>query len=460
MTIGERDRDRRDRRRGGAWRVRAAGTAFLVAGALALVPAGPAPAAEPADPVVAMLSAGLTPEQRAELAFLRHLGWRFVFDAGAKTPDMRVGTPCFRRDIEAAWAAGDLTVNVPPAMTREQIAAFGASLAPLVESIPTRCAYRQKLAVATREATRKLAAVAERGAYVFPKILFVNSPVFRCTLPRPEWRKVGVENLCTGSTAKAIEAVYERGGVAECYTGQWVALFATQYELYGAEWFDREFRADELRLGRPREAVQTAIGAYADEKRAFTWRALVIPEARMRDDPTLVLGELGPKAFVGVTGILQNEAEDPTANQNVLITSITPRAVEEFRTRGGLGRILEITREANEARKASRRGTSGSERAGHLRRYEELLADPVMSELMVYVQPLGVVPFAKVADKEMYEDGKPVKLRIYTNGLDEYFYQRYRAAWKARWLREQGLAAPPTAPPAPAPVVPRHVPAR
>ena len=67
----------------------------------------------------------------------------------------------------------------------------------------------------------------------------------------------------------------------------------------------------------------------------------------------------------------------------------------------------------------------------------------MLGEVMVYVQPLGIVPLAKVADKVKEEDGKPVKLRIYTNGLDEFLYQRYRTQWKERWLRENGLATPP-----------------
>jgi hypothetical protein len=391
----------------------------------------------PAAPATLAFVQRLTPDQQAEAAFLEHLGWRFVADRSAKEVSVHEGTPCYRRDLASAHAGGDLRVVVPEPLSDEASAALGERLASIADSAGTRCAYQQKVWLATREATRKLADAAERGDYTFPKILVIDSLWFRCDLPEPEWGKLETENLCRASPAKAIEAVYERGGVAECYTGQWIAIFATQYELYGAAWFDEVFAKEDLRVGRPSEMVETPVGRHVDESKPHRWRSLLIPEEDQDEEPGLVLARHGPKAFAGVTGVLQNDREDGGANQNFVIVSVTPRAVEAMKAQGGFARVPALTGDAADARRTEARTFSASELAECRRRYDAALADPVLSEVTVYVHPLGVVPLAEVVAKEVREHLRPMKVRLYTEGVADFLYQRYRSAWKARWLRSR-----------------------
>jgi hypothetical protein len=404
------------------------------------------------------LSNGLTADQQAELRFLEHLGWTFDRDPAATEVKIHAGTPCYRRDPQSMKAGGDLRVTVPA--TIADPAAFGRAIGGLPDALASRCAYKQKISVAVREATRKLSAIAEAGEFTFPQWLVVPSPIFRCTLPEPEWKKDGVENLCTGLPSKGIGAVYEKGGVAECYTAQWLAIFATQMELYGPAWFDQVFTKEELRIGRPQEAYRTVLGQHVDEGKPRAWKSLVLTDADLRDDPVIALARLGPKAFAGATGVLQNDEEFYGANQNFMVVSVSPRAVEELKARGGVRRILELTSEAVGVRKEAKI-ISASERAANRARREAIYADPLLAEFKVYCHPYGVISLGELAELEITDHARPIKIRIYVNGLDDVLYQRYRMAWKQRWLRENAAAVvpPPAAPAQPPPAAPVPVPA-
>lgn len=435
----------RRRIRGGYGAVIAVGLAMLaalVSGAGREAGAEDAPGTDRA--LVASIAAALPAEQRAELAFLERLGWRFARDPSVATVTVAPGKPCERESLEAAWAAGDLVIRVPAAMDAKAVSALGAGLSDLANGLGSRLAWRHTFGRAVREAARKLSIANERKTYVFPKIVFdINSPWFRCTLAEPEWGRDGRYTAAKAAPSKAIEAVYTKGGEAECYTGQWVMIWATLYELYGPEWFDREFRSQEIRLGTVEDMARTDWGKAFDEKTASPWRSLLLTPEDGKTDPGLSLAAHGPMAFVGVRGILQNEERVIASNQNFTIVSISPRAVAELKEHGGFWRVLELSRAANEARLASLRGFSQRARDEQRKRYEEILADPLFSEFMVYVQPFGVIPYAKIADKEMSEGNRPIMVTLYTDGIEDVIYQRYRAAWKARWLAAQ---SPPPGP--------------
>ncbi len=421
--------------------------------------AEPAPAAE--GSAAEALASGLTAEQKAELAFLGHLGWRFVRDPSVAKITAWEGTPCYRKNLASARAAGDLLVKVPPKVEAADLAAFAASLPGLADSIASRCAYQQKVQVATGRATTRLAELERQGRYEFPQFLFWNSFVFKFRAPQPEWTRSEWSWRATHSSADAVRALLERGGVAECYSAQQVAVWAIQYELYGHAAFDEAFPASELVIGRPPDVKSTPLGSTTRDEEPYPWRALLIAEADQQKDPGLVLAGFGPKAFAGVTGILRDQKGGEESNENFTIVTVTPAVVEAFRANGGFRFFAEQCKRAWDRREAERRGTAPAEGPT----YDQIMSQPVFTEFVVYVQPFGVGPVRKVIEKEMIEEGNgPVYVLLYTHGREDAFFQLYRKTWEARFLRGEaaGMGAGVPSPPAPAgpPVAPPSSPGR
>ncbi|MHC5011210.1 MAG: hypothetical protein ACYTG6_09700 [Planctomycetota bacterium] len=400
---------------------------------------GPASAAD-------RLAAVLSPEARLELAFLQHLGWRLVWDEGVGEITVLGGVPCYRRSLESAHAGGDLRILVPPGVDDAALRTFGGRLAAIADAPPSRCAFKQKIHVAARRAARKLTAITERGGYGFPRILFVNDPFFRLRPPQPPWKasENGRVFHPATSSAEAIEVIYERGGLAECYAGQLTAIWATQYELYGAEWFDEVFATEEVALGRPDDFHATALGQYARMDVEHRWRALLIVGEDQEKDPGLVLANYGPKAFSGLTGIVMDQnLEDSGANQNFMIVSVSPRAVEQMRANDGFAYLTELSRRAHaQMERAGGMFTSRCVREACERKIDEIFTSPVFTEIWVYVHPFGILTMGELFRREMEQDGVPVFIIFYAHGLEEALYQKFRAAFKAKWARENGVPAP------------------
>ena len=204
----------------------------------------------------------LTPEQRAELAFLEHEGWRIVTDPKVEEITIQGGWPCARPNLAAAHAAGDLQILVPPNVSDDAIRAMGARLEPLSLSLPTRCAHQLRTARATVEATRKLTENTERGWYIFPQVFMFDSLTFKMMPPEPEW--VWDKWLCVAQAkpSDSIACFYDRRHTAECYVGQWIALYAIQYELFGEPLFDEAFKPEEFTMGRPADQRESPMGKY------------------------------------------------------------------------------------------------------------------------------------------------------------------------------------------------------
>jgi hypothetical protein len=397
-------------------------------------------------------------DQQAELAFLEHLGWRIVEDPDARGIEVHGGRPCYRRTLGTAQAAGDLRIRVSPTVGDADIAAFGSRLAALADAAPSRCAYQQKIYIATREATRKLAEATERGYYDFPELLFLQSPFFDFRPAVPEWERRGKVWHPADSCAAAIEAFYERGGVADCYTAQLLASFATQYELYGPAEFDAAFAPADIAIGWPTYLLDTPFGRFSRPETPAPWRALLIPSARQSEDPSLVLARFGPKAFAGMTGIVRSQYGGVASNQNFVIVSVTPQAVEALKRNGGFPFVADLSRRAHE-HQAGAGGlfTSGAVREACRARRYAVLDHPVLTGIRVYVHPFGVVTLHEIVRGEMDEDGDPVEVILYAHGREDAFYRRYREVWIDRWLetRPQAATSPsPVPPPPPPPRVP------
>ncbi len=388
----------------------------------------------------------LDPEQRAELGFLLHLGWQVVARAGAEGVRAERGNPWARPSLEAAQAAGDLRLVLPDPFSPADVAALGASLEGIAESIPSRAAWQFRREAAVATATRRLAEAVERGRYSFPEIFGIGIPFFTMKPPGFEWRRAGRVVVAQGSASAAIEAFYERQAVLECYAGQWVAIYASQYELYGREAFDEAFRPEDLVLGRPEEIKQHPVGAFSRHELFHPWRALVLPPEWGHLDPALALTRFGPRAFVGLTGILLNQDPDVYSNENFMIVSVGERVVEAIREGGGLHVVAQAA-QAAWAQKDRAAGWFTPARVKEPARaeLERILSGPLFSELIVYCHPYGVVPLRVIVEKKLKENPTPIYLLLYVHGVEDAFYQRYRHAWKVRAARA-GRAGPPAAP--------------
>jgi hypothetical protein len=415
----------------------------------------PVPAPHAGDGVSDEIAARLSPAARAELRLLEHLGWRLVRDPSVAGFTVAAGTPCYRKDLATAQAAGDLQIKVPATVTPEAIAAFSASLPSISQSLASRCAYLQKVQLAVGRATRRLADLQEAGRYDFPQLLFWNSPIFKFRAPESEWTRGEWSWKATNSASGAIGSILEVGGLAECYAAQQVAVWATQYYLFGPEAFDEAYSVADVIVGRPPDVMETEFGRFGDDSKEWPWKALVIGKEEQEKDPGLVLASLGPKAFAGVTGILRDQNGTEESNENFTIVSVTPRLVEQMKANGGFQLFTDQCKLAWDRWNAERRGTASKEGPT----YEQIMSQPIFTDFVVYVQPFGVSPVRKALEKEMIEEKNgPVYVLLYLHGREDESFRRYRETWKSRFAR--GLQAgmgdfavpsrgtPPPAPPA------------
>jgi hypothetical protein len=409
--------------------------ALAVLGATALGWAASSRADEGAAPLEARLARTMTPPQRAEWAFLEHLGWRLEPAPGAARIVLHPGMPCRRADLAEARAAGDLVVRVPTPVDERGAATFAALLPHLVDSLGSRCAHKLQLVPAVRRATERLSEAAQADRFVFPKILFWHQFWFEFSPPESEWTEAEGLHRPRATPSAAIRAVYEEDGASECYSAQQVAVYAVQYELYGDR-FDAAFRAEELCVGRPPDMLRGPLGDSLRSDRTHPWYALVLPrEAFGSEETSVLIARLGHQAFVGLTGILRDQDGGIGANQNLMIVSVSPRAAERLRAHGGIPWVNARLREVYEHwSEATEMFASSSTIANAVARCDALLADPVFTEILVYVHPYGVQPLRDLAWNEMKEDDVPVGVMLYVHGREDALYRRYRDAFVAAWL--------------------------
>jgi hypothetical protein len=428
------------------WSGAAAAVLLLLAGGATASASETVTAADGGAQVRPVFASVLDDEQLCELGFLEHLGWRFHIDAGVTELTVRGGHPARHDTLAAAQAAGTLRVLVPPGLDAEQARAAWPQLATLADAHASREAYKHRLAVATRRATARLSKMTEESRFVFPEILgLVHSPVFVFHMPKTEWHEEEKMYFATRSATRAIEEFFRLGATAECYTGQTLALFTTQYELFGPDWFDVMFDADEIVVGRPHHVIDTRLLANVKYERPYVWRALLVEPSRQRMDPILALAPHGRTAFVGLAGVVLNQDPDAFTNDNCIIVSISQRALDTLAANGGTDHLArEAGRVWEQANKA--KGLLSFLRASECdaaeREVDALLAQPIFREFMVYVHPDGVVPLGDILRKKIPDADTPVTLRVNMNGLDDAFYQRFRAAYRRGCLARRGPVAP------------------
>ncbi|MFM8980251.1 MAG: hypothetical protein ACKOSS_07300 [Planctomycetia bacterium] len=416
-------------------RRRAAG---VLAALLVLLPAGaaartagagePSPA-RPAPQGAALLPADATPTERATLAWLEHLGWRFVADPSLPKVAVFPGRVGERASIAEAQAQGDLLARVPP--TPAGAAELRSMLPLFTDGSATRLAWQHRVEEAGKVATDKLTALTKAKRWKFPPFLFWNTPFFQFHPPPEAWAVEKGVYHASGSASQAIESIYLRGGLAECYTAQWIASYALQYELFGREAFDEVLPGTDMVVGKPEDLKPTALGQLMLSDRTYPYRALFLRPADLATDAGLFLARLGPKAFAGITGIVRAHDKGNDCNQNLTHVSMTPRACALLRERGGLPWVSEAGKQLH-ALIRSRAPEAKAQKAA-------LLADPVLAEWLVYVHPFGTVSLGWMLDYEIGDEGKSAYVMLYLHAREDHFYQRYREAFERRWLAGKGI---------------------
>jgi hypothetical protein len=368
---------------------------------------------------------------------MRHLGWRFVADPAATEIRAVEGRPCDRPTLAAAQEGGDLKVVFPAGVTDAAVAAWAVNLPTLLHGIASRCAYQQRIAVAVEKGCRKLAANADRGQFTFPKFVLIDSPWFSMEAPKDAWVKQEKLYVARGKPAVAVEAFYDREVVAECYVGQTIGVFATQYELYGRDAFDQAFRPDEITIGNVDPNNESPIGSTMTSPHTYPWRGLFI-QPHDQDEWGLVLARLGPKAFAGLTGIVRDIRDIDGANENFVFVSVSERAVQSILAKGGLKWSYDAAQEARDLFRARRRtGLRGDQLVEMERRIKEIDADPIYTEILMYVHPYGIVPLGELVVKKRWKNGVAVAPMLYASARDDFFFQRYKDTWKALWAKGQ-----------------------
>jgi hypothetical protein len=385
------------------------------------------------SPLAMLLERTLTPTQRAEQAFLEHLGWRFLTDPSASKITVAGGTPTRYPDLASAQAAGALRVLFPPAATSDDVARFGASLAEVADSVATRGAWQFLVAPAVERATSRLAANEQRGAWTFPQWGPLNAPVFSMNPPEAAWLRRKRICCARGKPSAAIEAFYGQRASTECYVGQTIAAYAVQYELYGAAWFDAVFAPDEIAIGQVDDFHETPLGKSMAAPEGYPWRALFLRPTDVGEDLGVVLGRLGPLAFPGLTGIVMDQNPTGRSRQNLLFVSVSPAAADSLVRNDGFAGFAARTEELLELGKLEKAPfVTGPELTASRARIAAILSDPVFREIRVFIHPYGVVTLGAITDQMRRRDLSAVELVLYDEAREDTFFQRYRQAWKAR----------------------------
>ncbi len=378
------------------------------------------------------------------MALLETLGWQVSAVASA-TPRISAGEPCRRADLADARAQGDLQLQVPArysAGQREQLAAQ------VLQDPASVCAYLFKLGDATRTATARLQA--NRG-YRFSALQLGwigFGPAGAKAQGWQRFRSFGRGYAPRGSNARALEAFYSGRVRSECGVGRQVAQLATQRELYGDALFDRAFSAGELSIGTfltLHDTPSILLGSHAGSFFA--------------DGKAVRTAALGRQAFMGAPGFITHVFErsflDDINNQaeNFVITDISAAAAAALARHGGFAHYDALNRQVWElarqmpgpgARRFQRllyerepalRAALAPDQQATLARIEALLADPVYTELQLYVHAKGGRPLGFHIVRLLDRNPRtPFSIELTLHNLHTTLYRR----WVDAWLRDCG----------------------
>lgn len=380
---------------------------------------------------------------------LRHaaeaLGWRLQ-DAEGATAGVRGGAPCDRTDLAEAHRHGDLRARLPrdPAAARKTLAALLASPA-------SHCAFSLRLGAATRRAVDRLVAN-ERFRFTALQTGWIGFGAGGAR--RDGWRRVrsfGRGYVPAGPPSAAIAGFYAGSMRAECGVGRQIAQYAALYELFGPAEFDAAFERGEIMLG--------TFNALAGSDSVLLGRGAG-PLAR--DGRAEQAARLGRQAFAGRPGFIFHvfgpETLDDIANQaeNFVVYDVSAGAAAALRAAGG---FEPFNRQARELWELSRRTGLTAQRVHQrllyhdepalweridpalhptLRRMRAILDGPFFRGFRVYVHPRGVRPvayhFARLLDRN---PRTPFRIELGNHNLHGEIYRRWLAQHCGETLRPQ-----------------------
>jgi hypothetical protein len=141
-------------------------------------------------------------------------------------------------------------------------------------------------------------------------------------------------------------------------------------------------------------------------------------------------------AFPGLTGIVRDVRDLDGVNENFVFVSVSPEATRGLVEKGGFTWAHDASIEATELYKRLRRpGLTGSRIEAMERRLAEIDADPIFTGTRIYTHPYGIETLGEVVQKKRRRMHRAVTPMLYASARDDFFFQRYRQAFTARWAR-------------------------
>ena len=253
-------------------------------------------------------------------------------------------------------------------------------------------------------------------------------------------RSFGRAYIPLQSPSRAIEGLYAGSLRAECGTGRQIAQYATLYELFGAEGFDRAFANEEIVIGTFNQlnaSDSVLLGRAAGD---FT-----------RDGRAVATSKLGAEAFVGLPGFIFHVFDKSTLDdihnqaENFVVYEVSEAAAAALRAHGGfehynrinrevweLAQPLELTADRIHERLLYERDPAllaaiSPEKRAVVERMDALLRDPFYSGFKVYVHPKDVKPvryhIARLLDRN---PRTPFRIELGLHNLHTTIFARWR----------------------------------
>jgi hypothetical protein len=354
------------------------------------------------------------------------LGWRLEL-VPEGTTTIHAGQPCDRAGLAEAQAAGDLRITLAATAEPEAEAEL---LAGLLADPASHCAFSFQLGNATRRAVDRLV---QNRDFRFSSLQLGWIGFGFGGAERDGWtaiRSFGRGFQPARAPSQAIEGFYRGSVRAECGVGRQIAQYATQYELHGAEGFDRSFAPEEIVIGTFRQLHGTRsvlLGASAGE---FA-----------RDGRAVAASAMGRHVF-------GPESLDDVDNQaeNFVVYDVSPRAAQALRAAGGfeafnrqarklweLSRTLDLVSRGSYERLLFERDAALLARLAPrkrrvVERMQAILDDPFFQGFDIYVHPKGVKPvayhFARLLD---LNPRTPFRIELGLHNLHTTMYRRWLA---------------------------------
>ena len=382
-----------------------------------------------------LLSAA-SPTEKCALDHLKSLGWRVLPSATGTQPQIHAGTPCDSATLEEAQAKGDLVIELPAQSSGADLTSLLAMLPGLTRDSASMCAYKFKVGQSVKAATQKLAA--NPGLrFSGNQITFVDFGIFANEFKG--WREtsfLGTSYIPNRSNARSIKTFYNESVKMECAVGLQIAQYASLYELYGDADFDRAFEKQEIVIG-----VWDRL-AYSPSVTQGSHRGRTLNDPLAQE-----ISQQGTQALVGISGYIGNVFGEKFLDQsadrgeNYIITSVSKAAGENLKKNHGLAyynnqarKFWDLGQKLGRQQKgfywsALARGQSmGSSQQEReiLSEMRAILADPVFSEIRVFVHPLKEMTYGMHLARLLDANPRtPYQITLYPDSVNEGLFDRY-----------------------------------